>query len=56
MDLTIDLANGMCLMADRALKVKLWAVSGLNLKRIGLIRCLYIFNSVIIDKYNTKNV
>ena len=54
MDLTIDWAKGMCLRKESPLNVMLCAVSGLNLKSMGLIRCLYIVNGFYIRKYTKK--
>ena len=55
MERMMDLAKGTCLRNERAENVKLWAVSGLKRKRIGLMKCLYIVYDAKTHKYN-KNI
>lgn len=50
----IEPVKGMCLMKDKKEKRRLCAVSGLNLNRMGLIKCLYIILLLNHDKYSKR--
>ena len=52
----MDFAKGICLSIPRVENKMLWAVSGLNLKSIGLRMCLYMVSQVISYKYNQNQI